>query len=49
MDAPAAGVDDPALAPPAPVAPPMPELPPAGEASDAQGWLPLPWLKRLPL
>jgi hypothetical protein len=45
-------VEDPAFAPPAPVAPPattMPELPPVEPAPEAPGWLPMPWLKRLPL
>jgi hypothetical protein len=50
MDTYSAPVDDPALAPPAPVTPPMSELPPAaGVQPDAQGWLPMPWLQRLPL
>jgi hypothetical protein len=43
---------DPGLTPPEPVAPPMLPLPdatPAAPAPEEQGWLPLPWLKRLPL
>jgi hypothetical protein len=44
-----APVEDPALSPPEPVAPPTLPLPEATSEAPSQGWLPLPWLKRLPL